>query len=73
MWSDAERRKNARFTVSEELLEDVAKRGAQRALECFYANFYKEVGKVTIRSVLYICGAAFTALALWLTATGKLG
>jgi hypothetical protein len=68
-----EPRKNTRFVLSEEQLEAIAERAAELALETFYSDFYAQVGKVTVRSVLYICGAAFTALAIWLGATGKLG
>jgi hypothetical protein len=68
-----EQRRNPRLVLSEEQLEAIAERAAELALKTFYADFYAQVGKVTIRSILYICGATFTALALWLGATGKLG
>lgn len=68
-----ERRKNIRLVLSEEQLESIAERAAELALKTFYEDFYQQVGKVTVRSVLYVCGATFTALAVWLGATGKLG
>lgn len=68
-----EKRGNPRLVLSEEQLESIAERAAELALKTFYEDFYQQVGQVTIRSILYVCGAAFTALAIWLGATGKLG
>lgn len=68
-----EKRRNLSVVLSAEQLETIAERAAEIALERFYGDFYEQVGKVTVRSVLYICGATFTALAVWLGATGKLG
>lgn len=65
---DKERRSRPRIELSEDQLEDLARRAAHRALE----NFYREVGKITMRSVLYILGAAVLSLAAWLGATGRL-
>ena len=76
-WDGRERRRTPRATFSEEQLEEITERAAVRAaeiaLETFYGNFYEQVGKVTVRSLLYICGAAVSALAVWLGLTGKLG
>lgn len=68
-----ERRKNIRLALSEEQLEAIAERAAELTLKTFYEDFYQQVGQVIIRSILYVCGAAVTALAIWLGATGKLG
>lgn len=62
----------ARVVLTEDELEEIAERAAQRALALFYEDFYYEVGKVTIRSILYVGGAAFVALAAWLGFTGRL-
>lgn len=72
-----ERRKTPGVVISEhqlnEIIEQAAEQAAAIALETFYGDFYEQVGKVTVKSLLYICGAAFTALAVWLGLTGKLG
>ena len=72
-WDGKDRRRTPRTAFDEEQMEELAERAAKRALLLFYGDFYKEVGKVTVRSVLYICGAAGIALAAWLGLTGKLG
>lgn len=48
-----ERRESGYVWLSEEQMEQIASRAAKRALE----NFYLEVGKVTIRTALYVLGA----------------
>lgn len=72
-WDEVEKRRKARADALEEHLEAIAERAAEIALQRFYGDFYEQVGKVTVRSVLYVCGATFAALAVWLGATGKLG
>lgn len=72
-----ERRKTPGVVISEQQVEEIVERAAERAaaiaLATFYGDFYEQVGKVTVKSLLYICGAAFTALAVWLGLTEKLG
>jgi len=63
-----ERTKPQRIWLTEEQLDLLAERAAAKALE----NFYLEVGKVTVRSSLYILGAGLIALFGWLALTGKI-
>ena len=67
-WSGQERRASPRVYLSEEQLEQIAERAAEKALE----NFYFEVGKVTIRAALYIIGAGILALGAWLGLNEKI-
>lgn len=67
-WDGKERRSAPRLTLSEEQLEEIAKRAAEHAL----ANFYREVGMVTVRSALYICGATILSALAWLGISGKI-
>lgn len=48
-----ERRQRQTVYLTEEQIDLIAERAAARALQ----NFYLEVGKVTVRSMLYIIGA----------------
>ena len=61
-----ERRVNS--GLSEEQINAIAERAAERALE----KVYTEVGKSTVKFVLWVAGAAVLALLAYLGATGKL-
>lgn len=49
-----------------ELSEDDLERIARRSSELVWEHFTLEVGKVTIKSALYVFGAAILALIAWL-------
>lgn len=55
--------------LSDEQLEAIANRSA----EIVWENFQKEVGKGTIRLVIYTLGLAVVAVLAWLGVTGKIG
>lgn len=54
--------------LSNEQIEAIA----IRAADLVWENFTREVGKVTIRSALYIIGALILAGFAWLGLTGKM-
>lgn len=54
--------------LTDEQLDAIAERAAEKAL----AKVYEEVGRSTVRLVLWVLGAAVVALLAWLGATGKL-
>lgn len=66
MTANEDRRKF--ISLSDEQLESLAERAAEKAL----AKVYEEVGRSTVRLALWILGAAVVALLTWLGATGKL-
>lgn len=53
--------------LSEEQIEKIAVRSA----EIVWTNFQREVGKGTIRLVIYTLGLAVTAVFAWLSLSGK--
>lgn len=61
-----ERRKSAGLT--DEQIDIIAERAAQRAIELVYA----EIGKNVVRKVLLLVGAATLVVAAWLAGTGHL-
>jgi len=67
-----ERRKTQRVTLNADQLEQLADLAAERAAQRVLENFYREVGKVTIRSCVYIAGAAILSALAWLGVTGRL-
>lgn len=54
--------RRATIILTEDQLDAVAERAAAKVLE----KFHLEVGKLTVRAVMYIFGAACIALAGWL-------
>jgi len=61
-----ERRRYGRLSAEE--VEVIARRAA----EIVEANFTLQVGKVTIRGFLYLCGLAGAAILTWLGVSGKI-
>ena len=59
----------ANHPLSDEDIEAIAERAAERALK----KVYEEVGRSTVRFALWIVGAGVIALFSWLAATGKIG
>lgn len=58
----------SRIELTDEQLEALAERAAEKALK----KVYEEVGRSTVRLALWIVGAGVVALLTWLGATGKL-
>lgn len=54
--------RRATIILTEDQLDAVAERAAAKVLE----KFHLEVGKLTVRAVMYLLGAAGIALAGWL-------
>lgn len=65
-WDGNERRQGT--GLSEEQVREVAREAAKQALELVYA----EVGRSTVKFLLWVVGAAVLALLAYLGATGKL-
>lgn len=57
-----------KIELTDEQLESVAERAAEKAL----TKVYEEVGRSTVRFVIWAVGAGVAALLAWLAATGKL-
>ena len=68
--SDDHDRQNRRRQVwlSEEQLEAIAQRAAERAIN----KVYTEVGKSTVRAALWVIGAGCAAILAWLGLSGKI-
>ena len=62
--------------LSPEDIEAIAKRAAElaapTAAQIVESNFTLQVGKVTIRGFLYLCGLGGAALFAWLGLSGKI-
>lgn len=65
-WKGEERR--AGVSLSDDQINEIARKAAKEALELVYA----EVGRSAVRIVLWVVGAGVVALLTWLGATGKL-
>ena len=59
--------RRAATSLTEEQLEAIAERAAERALEKVYAS----IGKSVVTKILWVAGAAALALAAWLKGSGK--
>jgi hypothetical protein len=57
------------FGVSEELIEHIAERAVDKALE----RIYTEVGRSVIRKVTWVFGVAALAIAAWLIGNNHIG
>ena len=60
--------RRAAYPLTEEQLEAIAERAADRALEKVYAS----IGKSVIHKILWVLGAAALAAAAWMKGSGKL-
>jgi hypothetical protein len=56
------------YPLTEEQLDAIAERAAERALEKVYAS----IGKSFVTKALWVIGASLLALAAWLKGSGKL-
>lgn len=65
MYDGQERRASPHLT--EEQIEAIAERAAERALQKVYA----EIGKSVVSRLLWVAGAAVLAVAAWLKGMGK--
>lgn len=57
-----------RAGISEEQLEAIAERAAERAL----AKVYESIGRSVVKKMLWVLGAACLAILAWLGGSGKL-
>jgi putative NADH-flavin reductase len=60
--------RRAAFPLTEEQLEAIAERAAERALEKVYAS----IGKSVVQKILWVVGAASLAIFAWMKGSGKL-
>lgn len=60
--------RRASFPLTEEQLEAIAERAAEKALEKVYAS----IGKSIVQKFLWLVGAAALALAAWMKGSGKI-
>jgi len=56
--------------LSEEQIEMIAERAAEKAVEKLTGRIYQEVGKSVLSKVTYILGAVTVGLYLWLKSKG---
>lgn len=67
-WPEVERRKE--IQLSDEHIEIIAERAAEKAVKKMTDEVYKTVGKGVIEKLLYITGALAVALYFWLQSKG---
>ena len=60
--------RRASSPLTEEQLEAIAERAAEKALEKVYAS----IGKSIVQKFLWLVGAAALALAAWMKGSGKI-
>lgn len=61
-------RRTATVSLTEDQLNEIAERAANRALEKVYAT----IGKSVVHKILWVLGAAALAAAAWMKGSGKL-
>jgi hypothetical protein len=54
--------------LSEEEVEDLVGRAAQKVMD----NFYRDIGKSVAQKILWVIGLATVSLIIWLASIGKL-
>lgn len=59
-------------TLTEEQIELIAEKAAEKAIEKLTSHVYQEVGKSVISKLFYIVGASALAVWLWLKSKGVL-
>lgn len=65
-YSGPERR---RLPLTDDQIEEIAERAAQKAIEKMTANLYQEIGKGLVSKLLTVIGVLVTLFSIW--ATGK--
>lgn len=60
----------AQTHLTEEQIEDIAKKAAEKAIERLTGDVYKAVGKSVVEKLFYIVGALAVGGWLWLKKTG---
>ena len=56
--------------LSEEQINDIAERAADKAVEKITNHLYQEIGKTLIQKTLWLIGVCFFGLGLWLNSKG---
>ena len=59
-------------TLTEEQIELIAEKAAEKAIEKLTSHVYQEVGKSVVSKLFYIVGASALAVWLWLKSKGVL-
>lgn len=57
-------------TLSEEQIELIAEKAAEKAIEKLTSHVYQEVGKSVVSKLFYIVGACAIGVWLWLRSKG---
>jgi hypothetical protein len=64
-----ERRKSA-FPLTDDQIEEIAERAAEKAVQKMTDQIYLEVGKGVVKKALYLIGAFVVGAGLWAKAKG---
>ena len=64
------RNHETRVMLTEEQMEEIAERAAEKAIERMTQDLYVSIGKGVVRRGLIVLGIITTALALWLLKKG---
>jgi hypothetical protein len=62
--------RRSHVALSDEQIEIIAERAAEKAIEKMTANLYQEIGKGFINKALTLIGVLTVALAIWATQKG---
>jgi hypothetical protein len=65
-----DRRRVFHNTLSEEQLEEIAERAAEKAIAKVTQDLYTSIGKAVLTKVVWSVGVAWVALIIWLNAKG---
>jgi hypothetical protein len=58
--------------LTEEQIDEIAERAAEKAVTKVIDHFYAEVGKGVVRKVLWVIGVGSIALFVWLAGSGHI-
>ncbi len=58
------------MALSDEQIDTIAERAAEKAIEKMTANLYQEIGRSFVKKLLTLLGALTVAVAIWATQKG---
>ena len=59
-------------TLTEDQIDTIAERAAEKAIQKVTDRIYKEVGRGVLQKLFYLAGACVIGLTLWLKSNGKM-
>lgn len=59
-------------TLTEDQIDTIAERAAEKAIQKVTDHIYKEVGRGVLQKLFYLAGACVIGLTLWLKSNGKM-